>query len=124
MGQPIIDLRQAGVELRGDLRNCCSVEPITCKNRRSAAGRRSIQSAWAQLIHPMFPAGTNVEFAEVEARSRADPDLGERRDSHNVFRDWVFRVSSRSGRSWHRDRRILHLRHARRLARDGVHLTG
>ena len=52
----------------------------------------------ALSTHPMFPAGTNVEFAQVEAPDRVRIlDLGARRRSDDIVRDRHVGISGRGG---------------------------
>ena len=85
--------------------------------------------ASALAVHPHFPEGTNVELAHGRgARSRPDPDLGARRRAdrgvgHRRVRrgGGGDRVRRRRAR---RAGRVPGRRAARRVAGDGLFLTG
>jgi diaminopimelate epimerase len=72
MGPPT-DLREATIEAGGETiratllamgnPQCVVLGPLPSPERFERVGR-------ALAVHPMFPAGTNVEFAEVEAPNR------------------------------------------------------
>ncbi len=72
MGAPA-DLREADIDVEGETVHatllamgnpqCVILGPLPSRERFERIGR-------ALAVHPMFPAGTNVEFAQVEAPDR------------------------------------------------------
>ena len=125
MGQPA-NLRQTTIAVLGESgdghpSSKSATRSASCSVRLPDADRFN-RLGPALATHPMFPAGTNVEFAEVEsAGSRADPDLGARCRPHHLFGNRLVGVGRRRSRPWRRlaiGRRRRTRRHpARRVAR-------
>ena len=105
MGAPL-DIRQVPVAAGGETvqavvmnfgnPQCIVLGPLPSEDRF-----RKLGSALER--HPMFPAGTNVEFTFVERPDTVqDPDLGAGRRSHDVIRHRIVRRACRRGLLWRR----------------------